>query len=407
MFKKRRLEIEKRRKELREMLNATDADLDAIERESGELSKELETIERKERALEALRDKPEENGGNPMPPAPQERKFERKTVLGTKEYRSAFAKTLMGLPLDDTEQRALGVALTTTDSQYVEASESVDGINNGGLFIPQDLNLALMQEISLVSPIFNDIDKLSVPGVLSFPYLKDAPKAEIHKKGKEAESNTDAQAEWADLKLNLLEISVTIRVSWKLEKMSVDGFMSYLQSQIIEQVRDEKVTNVIYGEKDDELVGIMTAAIKGEYTGSFLDAAPEALKKLPKKRKIGAKFYVSNSIVEEISFTKDSNGNYIYTPINSAGIKSLATYQIEVDPYLNDGDFILGNLKRHYKLNAIEACSLSVDRSGKKRANDYTAYEIVGGNLQPNTVVGYTKKASTKPSTKPSTEASE
>lgn len=48
MFKKRRLEIKKRKKELREMLNAPDADLDAIERESGELSKELETIERKE-----------------------------------------------------------------------------------------------------------------------------------------------------------------------------------------------------------------------------------------------------------------------------------------------------------------------------------------------------------------------
>ena len=394
MFKKRRLEIEKRRKELREMLNAPDADLDAIEKESGELSKELETIERKERALESLRDNPEGNGGDPVPPAPQERKFERKTVLGTKEYRSAFAKTLMGLPLDETEQRALGVALTTTDTEFVAASESVDGINNGGLFIPQDLNLALMQEISLVSPIFNDIDKLSVPGVLSFPYLKEAPKAEIHKKGKEAQSNTDAQAEWADLKLNLLEISVTIRVSWKLEKMSVDGFLSYLKDQIIEQVRDKKVTNVIYGEGDGELVGIMTAAIKGEYTGSFLDAAPLALAKLPKKRKIGAKFYVSNSIVEEISFTKDSYGNYIYTPINSAGIKSLATYQVEVDPYLNDGDFILGNLKRHYKLNTVEACSLSVDRSGKKRANDYTAYEIVGGNLQPNTVVGYKKKAS-------------
>lgn len=393
MFKKRRLEIEKRRKELREMLNAPDADLDAIEKESGDLSEELETIERKERALEALRDNPEGNGGDPVPPAPQERKFERKTVLGTKEYRSAFAKTLMGLPLDETEQRALGVALTTTDTEFVAASESVDGINNGGLFIPQDLNLALMQEISLVSPIFNDIDKLSVPGVLSFPYLKEAPQAEIHKKGKEAESNADAQAEWAALKLNLLEISVTIRVSWKLEKMSVDGFMSYLQNQIIEQVRDTEVTNVIYGKKDDELAGIMNSAITVEYEGSFLDAAPLALAKLPKKRKIGVVFYVSQSIVEEISFTKDKNGNYIYTPINSAGINSLATYQIKVDPYLNDGDFVLGNLKRHYKLNTVEACSISVDRSGKKRANDYTAYMIVGGNMQPDTVVAGKKKA--------------
>ena len=96
--------------------------------------------------------------------------------------------------------------------------------------------------------------------------------------------------------------------------------------------------------------------------------------------------------MEEISFTKDKNDNYIYTPINGAGIKSVASYPVEVEPYLNDGDFVIGNMKRYYRLNVIEPLGVAKDTSGKKRANDYTAYTILGGAAQPGTLV-YGKKA--------------
>ena len=39
---------------------------------------------------------------------------ERKFTTADKEYRSAWAKTLMGVKLDETEERALGDAIGTT-----------------------------------------------------------------------------------------------------------------------------------------------------------------------------------------------------------------------------------------------------------------------------------------------------
>ena len=175
--------------------------------------------------------------------------------------------------------------------------------------------------------------------------------------------------------------------------MAVEEFISYITDELIEQVRDKAVTELIYGSGDEQMKGATVDAIAHTYEGTALDGIGEGLAKLGKKQKIGAKIYVAQSIVEEISFTKDDHGNYIFTPINGVGVKSVATYPVEVDPYLNDGDFVIGNVHRYYRLNVVENVSLTKDTSGKKRANDYTAYTLMAGAAQPNTLV-YGKKKS-------------
>ena len=236
-----------------------------------------------------------------------------------------------------------------------------------------------------------DAARTAVPGLLKFPYKKSASGA---KSKKETEKTADGSFEWAELSLGLSEIAETIRVSWRLEAMAVEEFISYITSELIEQVQDKAVTELIYGTGSDEMRGATVDAIASVYTGTALDGIGEALNKLGKKQKIGAKIYVAQSIVEEISFTKDKNGNYIFTPINGVGVNSVATYPVEVDPYLNDGDFVIGNLHRYYRLNIVEPVSVARDSSGKKRANDYTAYTLIGGAAQPNTLVYGKKKTS-------------
>lgn len=173
--------------------------------------------------------------------------------------------------------------------------------------------------------------------------------------------------------------------------MAVEDFIGYIQSELIEQVQDKLVTDLIYGTGNNQMRGVTLDAIQHAYTDSVLDGINEALGKLGAKQKVGAKLYVAQSIVEEISFAKDKNDSYIYSPINSAGVKSIATYAVEVDPYLKAGEFVLGNLRRHYRMNTNEAMTLTKDSSGKKRRNEYTAFTLVSGAGQPNTVV-YGKK---------------
>ena len=390
---KRMNEIRARKAEIRGQLEqrSADVDLGALETELTALNSEYEALETRKRLLEGIGggSVPAAHVENPIERGAEEPVFTRDTVLGTPEYRSAWAKTLMRRALTPTEQRALDVALTTTATEYTAPSADADGVNNGGLFIPTSINLALMEEISLVSPLFRDAARTAIPGLIKFPYKKSASGA---KSKKETEANTPGSIEWAELVLGTSEISETIRVSWKLEAMAVDNFIDYIQNELVEAVRDVAVQQFIYGDGNEKMKGVTLGAVAHTYDGTALEGIGAALGKLGKKQKAGAKIYVSTSIVEEISFSKDDHGAYIFTPINGAGVNSIATYKVEVDPYLNDGDFVIGNVHKYARMNVVENVSLTRDVSGSKRANDYTAYGIFGAATQPETVI-YGKKA--------------
>ena len=121
------LEVETRKAELEKKLSddglISKAEERSLMRES-DLNKEKE-----ERNFVKV----EKKGNDNMP----EEKRSLKDVLASEEYRSAWAKTLMGRSdLDEKETRALGDAVTTTATTYVQSAEGTQGINNGGLFIP-------------------------------------------------------------------------------------------------------------------------------------------------------------------------------------------------------------------------------------------------------------------------------
>ena len=44
----------------------------------------------------------------------------------------------------EAEERALGDAITTTATTFVESNTSTQGINNGGLFIPTSVRLDML-----------------------------------------------------------------------------------------------------------------------------------------------------------------------------------------------------------------------------------------------------------------------
>lgn len=398
MFERRKAEISRRKGEIKRMLEAgkTDSgealDIDALTAEVRALNDELADLERREAAINGI-------GGEEEPaPAPvpnpltdeggeEEPVPEARGILATKEYRSAFAKTILGRRLTTAEQRALDTALTTTATAYVAPTASVDGVNNGGLFIPSDIGLDLMAKIALDSPIFRDIRKTSIPGLRSFPYLETISPA---KNVKEKDKSPELSAKWVNLNLALSEIAATIAVSWRLKSMAIDQFFTFLVDELADQVKDKGIIEVIYGNgaTGDQLKGITADAVSYTYSGTALDGIGVALGKFTNKRhKVGAKIYVAPDIIEQIAFTKETTGGYVHDPVNGVGVNTIAGYAVEKDPYLNDGEFIIGNLGRYYRFNEHEALSIAVDTSGRNRRDDYTAWGIWAGALQPGTVV--------------------
>lgn len=396
--------VSAKKAELRARLNeAADSDLDGIETE-------LKALEVREVELRAVNEKKEKRdrlarslADGELPEAAhvvvkaaetrgEARPLTRAEILASKEYRSAFAKTLMGVSLSEVEKRAVGTVITTTATEFIEATSSVDGVNNGGIAVPTELNLSLLKALELQSPVFRDINKTSFAGVLKFPYAKTKNKATRYGKSKETTENDDGAVEFATLELSEAEISVTIPVTWKLEAMSVDQFMSYLLTELTNQVARSKIEGAIYGTGSDDMKGVTVCAIQKTYTDTPLAAIEANLSALSAEQKIGAKIYVSTSAAEAMQFAKDSNGDYIF-PISAGLPKTIAGYPVEADPYLHDYDILVGNLAKYARLNVVEGMSMTKEVKGKQRRNEYTAYELDAAAAQPDTCL-YIKKSS-------------
>ena len=154
-------EIEAKKAELRNKINdaKSEEELEELRKQAEELNKEVPTEENdgtitheEERALIAdtknLEQRKVEIVGTLA--KREERKvkeFTKFNVLKSDEYRSAWAKKLMckdESEFTEDEKRALGVALTTTATTYTAPSSGADGVNNGGLFIPETVSMEIL-----------------------------------------------------------------------------------------------------------------------------------------------------------------------------------------------------------------------------------------------------------------------
>lgn len=396
-------EIKERKKELVVKINEakTEEELNELRKKVEELNKEVPSEENngtisheEERALIADTNNLEQrkveitNIISERKEEKMEKKFTRANVLKSEEYRSAWAKSLMCRnDFTEDEKRALGVALTTTATEYVAPASGTDGVNNGGLFIPETVSMEILREIELESPFLRDIAKTYIKGLISFPYKKQGSGSEWAEEGKDNNLESD---EWGELIFSQMELSKTIRITWKLEAMAVEQFINYIISEVAREMREGLADKPFYGTGVKEISGVSLNGnhidVEYEEGTTSLEAIKSGLAVLPKRKKAGAKIYIAEDMALDIAFLKDDNGMYINNPVNGVGLESIAKYRVEVDPFLKDGDFVIGN-PIWYKLNFNEGISVTKDIIGRSRVNDYTGYCVVGGAPVPNSFV--------------------
>ena len=303
--------------------------------------------------------------------------------LESEDYKNAFAKVLMRKKhtLTNVEKRALE-SVTTTNTNFVEATSTVVGENNAGLFIPKSINTEILERVSLESAIFNDINKYNIPGEVNFPY-KDYSKGVSEKK--ETENNDTYVIKFKNLNIGQAEISTTALVSWKTEKMTVKSFLAYFVDEIVKDMKLKLINGVIYGKgTDTELTGITNGSetYKIENESDVYNAINKALNKLSKEDRAAAKIYISEGIARNMLSAKDSNGRPFYSMINGETIKSILNKKAEIDNYLEETDILIGN-PAEYKFNQLADSELIIETKGRERRNEYTAYTLVGGKPVP------------------------
>ena len=354
------------------------------EEKSEEISKEeersliadTEDLEKRNKEVSNLR----KIGGNEM------EKEERKFTTASPEYRSAWAKTLMGVKLEETEERALGDAIGTTSTTFVEATSNANGINNLGLLIPDSVRLDWLKIAEKASPIYRDIRKMNVPGNVDFPYLFGADDAEWYA---ETTTTKNEGQEYKNIKLTGHELAKAIEITWKAEAMTVEGFISFLLDELNEKMNKALINAVIYGNGSAKPTGI-TNGLTAKENANAIDLIKECLGNLSVENRVGAKVYVASDVADNIAFYKDENGNYPYLV---AGLGRAGGATIEADPFLAAGDIVVGNAQ-NYILNFNEGLRVDKEVKVQPRRVIYGGYLIADGNKKPGAFVYGKVKAS-------------
>lgn len=305
--------------------------------------------------------------------------MEKKFDLSSKEYRTAWAKSMMGLELDDTDKRALGDAVGTTAETFVQSTASVSGVNNLGLLIPESLRMDLMKLANEASPFYRDITKLNVPGNIDLPYLFAADDAEWYA---ESTSTKNEGQEYKNLKLTGHELAKAIEITWKAEAMTVDGFMDFILEELNKKMNTALITASIYGTGSNQPTGV-TNGLTAKTNTNAIDLIKDCLGALTTENRVGAKVYVASDVADSISFYKDENGNYPYLTsslLNAGGAK------IEMDPYLKANEIVVGNAS-NYIMNFNESYRVDKEVKVQPRRVVYGGYLIADGNKKPGAFV--------------------
>jgi len=305
-------------------------------------------------------------------------KEEKKFGVDSKEYRSAWAKKMLNYSddkLTEDEKRALGDAVTTTATTFVEADASTQGINNGGLLIPTSVRTEILELIEKSSPFFRDIRKMQVNGNIDLPYLFEADDAEWYA---ELSDTKNEGIEFKQLQLTGWELAKDVVVTWKLEEMAIDSFIPFIVEEIANKMGRAICHNILYGNGSSKPTGALNGLTAVTTGTTPIDVLINTYMSLSEEARIGAKVYVSDAVRAAIVGYKDNSGNYPYLQ----GILGTDLFRIETEPYLQNNDILVGN-PRYYILNEQTPIRVDRERQIKGRKTIFGGYAILDGKAKP------------------------
>lgn len=388
-------EIEERKKELAELIaNAKSSEeLDEVRKQVEEINNVVPEDDEKEVKEEVKEEEKKEEpkvitcncneerelirvGAEEIIPVgnvKEERKMNSKYNAETR----AWAKRCLGRnDFDEEEKRALGDAVTTTATTFVQATADAQGVNNGGLFIPKEVRMELMERIDEMSPFFRDIRKINVNGNVDLPYLYAGDDANWYA---ELNCTVNEGNEYKALQLTGWELAKDVVLTWKVEDMSVESFVTFVIEELVHKMGTALVNAVIYGDGSSKPTGAIYNLSPVTTGDTPIDTIVNAYASLSEEFRRGAKVYVSTAVKMAMVGYKDQNGNYPFLQ----GINGTDLFAIETEPFLTNNDIIVGNPRR-YILNEVTPLRVDWERTVKCRQTRYGAYGIYDGKPQPN-----------------------
>lgn len=318
-----------------------------------------------------------------------------------KLYVNAFAHFMMGAKLSADEEKVFAAKNATTTAK------------ENTVVIPTTVRDGIWHEMEELHPIIADTNYTKIHGDVDI--LVETSVGDDAAWYDETDEVTGEKANFTKATLHGCELAKAIPVSWKMKKMSVDEFISYIQGRIADKMGNALAAGLITGAGVDsdtenpdpsEPVGVITQLEAETGTPQVLTYAAAAgivygtLTSMRAKVKSGyakgAKFYAkSDTIWNGLANILDEMGRPIFIPdATQGGVGRIFGILVEEEDAVPANGVLLGNMAKGYAMNVNEDISMYTEDHIKARITDYMGYALIDGRPLTTKAFAYLKKSS-------------
>ncbi|MGM9923342.1 MAG: phage major capsid protein [Bacillus sp. (in: firmicutes)] len=389
-------EIMERKQEIRSLLEGDqEVNVKEIQDELRQLQEEEAKIIEKRKIAEGIQlgqvehreiEKPKEQKKD----APEVRNLKWDQAIETEEYRSLWAKEMMGQSLSS-EERDL---FNKINDEYREFTHTTE---NSQVLIPKTVAAGIWRRAEEQYPLWADVRKLRVTGTLSM-LRSDGNAVDARWYTEDQKVDTDKLG-FGTLELTGCELAKAIQVTWKLKKMALPEFEAYIIREIGDRMGISLSTAIYQGKGKPgsgqtfkpEPYGIKTrlAAEKDkpqvhEYTGEIdYKNLTGMMAGIHSSYVNGAVIYANNSTIWNIlANIVDGNKRPLFVAdVQAGGVGRIFGKTIKPDAGMPDGEIMIANVDAGYVANINEDITMYREDHVRERLTDYMGYAIVDGDV--------------------------
>ena len=276
----------------------------------------------------------------------------------TPEYRSAFFKNLLGKPLTEGEQRSFNAA------QAEKRADAFNTLSNSAAVVPDKTLNEVIRPARGVNGLFGEVRLFNVPANLSVPVGTPTDAASWHVEG----SNVDRKnITTTSVTFSAYELIKVLSMSAAVRRMDIGAFEGYLTEELRNSIADAIGAAIVGGTGNGQPTGILSGVTWNDgntiSTNTLTaDNLLALIAKLPGSYAGGAKFAMSTAtLFGSIYPLKDGDGAYLFTDVESGGVRRLFGFPVVLDDNIPAGTVLFGNF-RYYGVNVPEGVAMEVSR---------------------------------------------
>ena len=317
-----------------------------------------------------------------------------------KMYVNAFAHYMMGDKLSADEEKIFAAknATTTAKENYVVVPTTV----RDGIWHEMEERHPVIAA-TVRTHIKGDVDILVETSVGSAPSWYD-----------EDTAVTAEKAVTAKITLKGCELAKDIPVSWKLKKMSVDEFISYIQTRIADKMGNGLAAGLLVGlgvdsatenPRPSQPLGVITK-LEAEtgtpqvvsYTaanGIVYANLTGARAKIKSGYASKARWYANAATIwNRLANVLDEMGRPVFIPdATSGGVGRIFGIVVEEEDAVPADAVLLANMADGYACNVNEDITMYQEDHIKERTTDYMGYALIDGQPLTTKAFAYLKKS--------------